>query len=262
MLIRSTGDPYDSIRKGQGLAVSESFALRYSYDVGDDLLLTTAMGARNFQVVAVARDYAMDLGTILVGIDVYQDLWRDKRLTFAQVWPTPGADVEQLRNRINVLVGSNPSVAVVTNLEFRNDVEKRVRDLLGVLGSLQLFACAIAVLGVVNFLMAAVLDRRREIALLRSVGLTSRQIRRAIMIEGGLIGFSGATLGLFAGLPAAYFMVTYSMPIAMGWSLEFRFPAALAATTLLAITIAAALAAYFPARSITRGTILAGLQME
>jgi len=82
------------------------------------------------------------------------------------------------------------------------------------------------------------------------------------MIEGALIGFSGATLGLLAGLPAAYFMVTHSMPVAMGWSLEFRFPTALAATTLLAITIAAALAAYFPARRITRGAILSGLQVE
>jgi hypothetical protein len=52
------------------------------------------------------------------------------------------------------------------------------------------------------------------------------------------------------------------MTVAMGWSLEFRFPLMLAATTLLAITVAAALAAYFPARRITRGTILAGLQME
>ena len=262
MLIRSIGDPYTDISSGRGLAVSESFALRYSYDVGDDILLTTAEGKRRFLIVAVARDYAMDLGTILVGADTYQALWKDNRLTFAQVWPTSGANLERLRDSINVLVQGNPSVSVVTNVEFRADVEKRVRDLLGVLGSLQLLACAIAVLGVVNFLLAAIIDRRREIALLRSVGVSSRQIQGAIMIEGALIGFSGATLGLFAGLPAAYFMVTHSMPVAMGWSLEFRFPTALAATTLLAITIAAALAAYFPARRITRGAILAGLQME
>ena len=82
------------------------------------------------------------------------------------------------------------------------------------------------------------------------------------MLEGGLIGLTGATLGLTAGIPAAYFMVTHSMPVATGWSLDFSFPRLLAVTTLIAITVAAALASYFPARHITRGTILAGLQME
>jgi hypothetical protein len=48
----------------------------------------------------------------------------------------------------------------------------------------------------------------------------------------------------------------------MGWSLTFQFPTFLAASTILSIAIAAALASYFPARRITRGTILAGLQME
>src|SRR5262249_16304460 len=130
------------------------------------------------------------------------------------------------------------------------------------LGSLQVFACAIAVLGVVNFLLAATLDRRREIALLRSVGLIGSQIRSAVILEGALVGMVGALLGLLAGLPAAYFMVTHSMTVAMGWPLDFRFPLFLAASTLGAITLAAALASYFPARRITRGTILAGLQME
>jgi putative ABC transport system permease protein len=204
----------------------------------------------------------MDVGTILLDIHVYQNLWRDYRLTYAHVWPEPGQDVGLLRNRVNEVVSGTPSVTVVTNEEFRNEVEARVSDLLKVLGSLQVFACAIAVLGVVNFLLAALLDRRREIAVLRSVGLTSRQVQHAVMLEGALVGVVGASLGVVAGVPAAYFMVKHSMPVAMGWSLDFRFPVALAFTTMLAITAAAALASYFPARRITRGTILAGLQME
>ncbi len=204
----------------------------------------------------------MDVGTILLDLRIYQELWRDYRLTYAHVWPEPSTDVDTLRNRVNEVVKDTPSVTVVTNAEFRSDVQRRVEDLLSVLGSLQVFASAIAVLGVINFLLAALLDRRREIAVLRSVGLTANQVQYAVMAEGALIGVVGAVLGVAAGVPAAYFMVKHSMPVAMGWSLDFRFPATLALTTFLAITIAAALAAYFPARRITRGTILAGLQME
>lgn len=259
---RGTADAYSKIASGDGVAISESFARRYSSDVGQALTLTTALGDIEFTVVAVARDYAMDLGTILIGIEPYQRYWRDLRLTYAQIWPKPGTDLEKLRDGINHAMMDYPFLTIVTNVEFRRDVEDRVRNLLGVLGSLQVFACSIAVLGVVNFLLAAILDRRREIALLRSVGLTRQQIQGALVIEGGLMGFTGGVLGLLVGTPAAYFMVKHSMAVALGWSLDFSFPFSLAITTLIAITIAAALASYFPARRITRGTILAGLQME
>ena len=83
------------------------------------------------------------------------------------------------------------------------------------------------------------------------------------MIEGGLVGLTGATLGLVAGFPAAYFMVTHSMPVAMGWSLDFRFPIMLAATDDSSPSRwPPPSPPTFPARRITRGTILAGLQME
>jgi putative ABC transport system permease protein len=141
-------------------------------------------------------------------------------------------------------------------------VEKRSRDLLQVLDSLRVFACAIAILGVINFLSAAVLDRRREISLLRSIGVTRSQIRRAVVIEAGLIGLAGAGLGILEGFPASFFMVTHSLRVAMNWSIDFTFPISLAASTVAAITLAAAAAGYIPARRITTGTILAGLETE
>jgi putative ABC transport system permease protein len=262
LLVSSLPNAYEEASAGRAVFVSESFAFRYASELGMSIDLETTAGRKPFSIAAIVRDYTMDLGTILLDIDVYQQMFKDTRLTYAHIWPTPEANIELLRSNVSNIVRDNPQITVVTNAEFRAEVEARVHDLLRVLGSLQIFACAIAVLGVVNFLLAAILDREKEIALLRSVGLTSRQIRKSIMFEGGIVGLTGATLGFLAGLPAAYFMVKHSMPVAMGWSLDFRFPATLAATTLLAITTAAALAAYFPARRITRGTILAGLQME
>lgn len=262
IIVRSSGDTYKALAGGSAVAISESLARKFSVNLGDNVLLPTAGGQRNFTVTAIVRDYTMDLGTVIVDIDAYQRLWGDNRLTYAHVWPKPGANINSLRGEINSLMNSLPSIEVVTNVEFRRDVQSRVSNLLGVLGSLQVFACAIAILGVVNFLLAAILDRRRELATLRSVGVSNRQIHRAIVLEGSLVGFFGSILGLLTGLPAAYFMVRFSMPVALGWTLDFRFPVLLAFSTLVAITAAAALAAYFPARQITRGTILAGLKME
>lgn len=262
MLVDSYAEGYQEVADGRSVFISESFAHRYHRRLGDTISLNTANGNRDFRVVGVVRDYTMDLGTILISYDTYASLWKDDKLTYAHIWTKEDADMERVHADINQIAHDNPLLSVVTNAAFRADVEARVRDLLAVLGSLQVFASAIAVFGVINFLLAAVLDRRREISLLRSVGLTRRQIRNATMVEGGLVGLTGATLGIVAGVPGAYFMVKYSMPVAMGWSLDFRFPYLLAISTVFAITIAAALASYFPARRITRGTILAGLQVE
>lgn len=262
ILVNAEENAYDRLAAGSGAIISDSFAFRYGFGMNDEISLDTPKGAHRFVVVGIARDYTMDIGTIFLNIDVYQDLWTDTRLTYAHIWPEPDANLPALRQRANALVAESPSVTVANNSEFRAEVDDRVGNLLKLLGSLQLFACAIAVLGVVTFLLAAVVDRRREIALLRSVGVTARQIRQAMMVEGGLIGVAGAVLGLMAGAPAAYFMVTHSLTVAMGWSLTFRFPFFLAASTMFAVAVAAMLASYFPARRITRGTILAGLQVE
>ncbi len=262
LLVRSVPNAYEEAAAGRAAFVSESFSFRYGIGVGESLELETTAGTRSYRVASIVRDYTMDLGTILLDIEVYQDAFRDSRLTYAHIWPKQDADLVRLRRDISNLVKDDPKMTVVTNAEFRAEVEQRVHDLLKVMGSLQLFACAIAVLGVINFLLAAILDRGREIGILRSVGVTASEIRRSVMIEGGIVGLAGAILGLLAGVPASYFMVKHSMPVAMGWSLDFRFPTMLALTTILAITAAAALASYFPARRITRGTILAGLQME
>jgi putative ABC transport system permease protein len=262
LLVKSLAHAYEEASAGRAIFVSESFAFRYGLEIGDQMELETMVGKRSFSIAAIVRDYTMDLGTVLLDIDVYQHSFRDSRLTYAHIWPSLSADLERVRKQVNSIVKGNPRITVVTNSEFRAEVEGRVHDLLKVLGSLQLFACAIAVLGVINFLLAAILDRVRDIGILRTIGISSGDIRRAIMVEGGIVGLVGAMFGLLAGIPASYFMVKHSMPVAMGWSLDFRFPILLAITTIVAITAAAALAAYFPARRITRGTILAGLQME
>ena len=83
-----------------------------------------------------------------------------------------------------------------------------------------------------------------------------------MVVEAGLIGLTGACLGLLEGFPASFFMVTHSMRIATSWTLEFAFPVALALSTLVAVALAAAAAGYVPARRITAGTVLAGLQTE
>jgi putative ABC transport system permease protein len=255
-------EAYEAAERGEAVFMSESFAFRYGHTLGDTISLAAAEGTRSFVIQALVRDYTFDLGTVFVDAKVYETLWKDSRLTYAKIWKSPGADAIVLRSHVARAIAGVPQVSIVTNSEFRAEVAGRVHGLLRVLDSLQLFASVIAVLSVANLLLASILDRRREISVLRSVGVTRRQIRTAVVVEAGLIGLAGTLLGLLAGSVAAFFMVTHSLRIDMGWTLDFRFPGTLALSTMLVTSAAAALAGYLPARRITAGSILAGLHTE
>jgi putative ABC transport system permease protein len=262
VVVDSLPDAYKSAERGEAIFISESFAFRFAKGLGDTVHLPTAAGRRAFSVHAIIRDYTFDLGTVFVDVDVYQSWWRDTRLTYAKLWTSPTADLTQVRAAVAREITDVPHVSLVSNVEFRREVEQRVHGLLRVLDSLLVFASLIAVLSVVNLLLASVQDRRREISLLRSVGVTRRQIRQAVVVEAGLMGITGAFLGIVTGSIAAFFMVTHSLRIDTGWSLDFRFPLGLAISTMIATTSAAALAGYLPARRITAGSVLAGLQAD
>jgi hypothetical protein len=118
ILTEAQPDAYELALKGAGVFVSESFAHRYRKYVGDLLTLETSLGAKQFPIVGLARDYTMDLGTILIPYDEYVRLWSDTKLTYAHIWTARSSDLEAVRRSVNAIVNENPSVSVVTSSEF------------------------------------------------------------------------------------------------------------------------------------------------
>ena len=80
--------------------------------------------------------------------------------------------------------------------EFKGSLAAQVNGLLGLLYGLLGLAIVIAMLGIVNTLALSVVERRREIGMLRAVGMQRKQVRRTIYLESLLIAIFGAVLGL------------------------------------------------------------------
>jgi putative ABC transport system permease protein len=91
-------------------------------------------------------------------------------------------------------------VDVQTRDEFKGSVAKQVNSLLGLLYGLLGLAIIIAILGIINTLALSVVERRREIGMLRAVGMQRRQVRRTIYLESLFIAVFGAALGLALGV--------------------------------------------------------------
>jgi putative ABC transport system permease protein len=78
------------------------------------------------------------------------------------------------------------------------------------------------VLGVIGALTARVLERRREIGVLRGIGALSAQVRRMVLVEAGLIGFAGAALGCVAGFALALLLIEVINRMYFGWTIRLH----------------------------------------
>ena len=114
--------------------------------------------------------------------------------------------------------------------------------------AIQLAALLVGLLGLVNTLLISVLERTREIGMMRAVGMTRRQLIRLILQESLILGILGAIAAILLGGWLAWLWVTHTQAHILGWLVEFHFPWSAILTTLGAGTLVALLAGYFPAR--------------
>ena len=112
---------------------------------------------------------------------------------------------------------------------------------------LRYLSLMVAVIGVFSALMAVQLDRRKEYAVLRALGLTRGQIARLIALESALLGLLAALLAIPTGLAMAWVLTDAIQLRAFGWSMPFEIPARPLLATLALGVAAALLASLYPA---------------
>ena len=101
-----------------------------------------------------------------------------------------------IRASIDEILTDYPTVKVQSQAELKEEFQKNVSALLGVIVAMLGLAIFIAILGIVNTLYLSVLERTREIGMLRAVGTSRRQVRRMIVLESVVLAVFGAVVGL------------------------------------------------------------------
>jgi putative ABC transport system permease protein len=118
--------------------------------------------------------------------------------------------------------------------------------------ALEAVAIIVAMLGAANSLLALVLDRRREIGLVRYLGAHTSQIYRMILTEATLIGLAASVLGLVLGLSLSLVLVFVINKQSFGWTIQFHPPLALLAAAVALVWVVTVAAGLYPARYAAR----------
>ncbi len=170
-----------------------------------------------------------------------------------------GTKPQDLRPRLERALKPFPQVQVRDQSDYKQLVHNQIAVLLYLVYALLGLAIVIAVLGVVNTLALSVVERTREIGLLRAIGLGRRQLRRMIRLESVVIAVFGAVLGLALGL---VWGVCMQQVLALRGLTALAFPWPTIVAVVIGAAVVGVVAALLPALRASRMNILAAIAHE
>ena len=251
LLFKAPRDGREALRRAIGtdaVVVSEAFANKYGTHPGDTLVIRTPAGERPFAVAGVYFDYAVDRGVIVMDRPVFARYFGELTPTGLAAYLEDGADPEQVRAEILASLDEGHQAFIYTNRDLRAEVLRIFDSTFAITYALEIIAILVAMLGVAATLLTLVLERRRELSLLRLIGAARRQVQRVVVIEAALIGAASQAIGLVVGLALSMLLVYVINVQSFGWTIQFRVPVVFLLQVSVLVIVATAVAGLYPAR--------------
>ena len=181
------------------IALNEEAAFKYGAKVGDTVMLQFASGNLPAKVTGIYQSTYV-VGSAMIPFSTLTDAKLKRADSGISVNAAPGVDKIELGKRIEAVTKPFPTVTVQNQKDFAESQRSQVNQLLYLIYALLGLAIVIAVLGIINTLALSVIERTREVGLLRAVGLSRRQLRRMVRLEAIAIAVLGALLGVVMGI--------------------------------------------------------------
>jgi len=229
-----------------GIAVLEDTAKDQDLEIGDTVGVEFEDGfSTDLEIEAIFADNSVAGSDWVMNRDLTSQHAGDDAIGFIGLTYKEGVDVEAARQSVEALTGNFPQLSVQDNTEFQEQIQSQVNQLQIVTNGLLVLCLVVAFFGIVNTMALSILERTREIGLLRAVGMTRDQLRSAIRSEAVLVSVFGALLGVVMGL-------------LLGWAAVVAIPDSFISTVgipwlqlvvfLLVGIVIGLVAAYFPAK--------------
>jgi putative ABC transport system permease protein len=229
------------------LLAAEPLAYRLGLAPGDEFWLPTASGLQRFVIAGIYRDYNTAGSELVMSLATYRRNFDDTGLTSIGVHIEPGVDESSITAALRDAFGPERRARIRSTGMIR-DLSLLIFDrTFRITEVLRLLAGIVAFLGVLSAVMALQLEREREFAVLRSLGMSIRQLFGQNLAQTSLLGFAAGLAALPLGTALAWLLVHVVNRRSFGWSIDFEIaPASLLAGLAMAVT-AAVLAGIYPA---------------
>jgi putative ABC transport system permease protein len=244
------------------IAISESFSIRFGKDVGDTITLATPTGAHSMRVAGIYYDYTTDAGTILMRKNNFARLFADSTTTNVALYLRDPSRLEETRAEIERRFSGRYDLLIYSNRSLREEALTIFDQTFAITYALQFVAVVVAAIGVANTLAALVVERSREIGILKAIGATAGQLRKMTLVQAGLIGLASQTLGIAAGLALSAILIYVINRVSFGWTIQFEISPEVMLSSTLLVVATAFLAGIAPANAAARKRVAEVVQVE
>jgi putative ABC transport system permease protein len=231
--------------------VSEPFANRHGVRAGDRISIPIGAQRVTVEVAGVYYEYSSSQGYVVLDESTLLRYLPGQPPTNAAAYLRPGRDAAAAREDVQRRLAEF-GVSVSANRELRSGAMTIFDRTFAITWALEAVAIVVAMLGAANSLLALVLDRRRELGLLRYLGASAAQVRRTILLEAGLLGMLASVLGTALGFALSALLIFVVNKQSFGWTIQFQPPGGMLAGALLLVWGATVLAGLYPARVAAR----------
>jgi putative ABC transport system permease protein len=222
----SPDDAVRALRDDREVLASDNLADRFGLRAGDEITVPTPAGPTRMRINAIiANDFSSDQGSIVMHRDRFARLWGDTQVSHFNVFLTPGADLERARAAIVQALHDRYLVKVLTVPQTLAYHQHMVDRAFAFTYAIQLLVIAVTLAGIVDLLTTQVIERRREIGLLRLLGADEPTVARGIWLEALIIGLCGAVFGAIISIGTSLLWVKVNFRILIGYIVEHHFAA-------------------------------------
>jgi putative ABC transport system permease protein len=238
---------FDDVAKDKNLSIGDTVPVVFKDTGGQEL------------TVALIYGESQPAGDWLLGTETYEANVDDQYDFQVFVRKADGVDTPTARAAIEQVADGYPGAKVLDQSGYKADQTMFIDQLLNLIYVMLLLAIFIALLGIANTLALSIIERTRELGMMRAVGMTRSQLRSMIRWESVIIAIQGTLLGIVVGVFFGWALVTALSDEGIE---TFRLPV----TTLLVIVVLAALAgvlaAVWPARRAAKLDVLRAVVTE
>lgn len=244
---------WEAVAAGRAVVVSSNFVRNLGVAVGDTIHLDTPRGTLSVEVAGITTDFASPRGTIEMSRQTYAAYWNDPMVTRFFVETDGTRSLADVRAGItSALAGAGKGWRVISSGElvaYWGDQVRRAFASVYVLGAV---IFVVILFGLVDNLNASVVERTRELGMLRALGARRRRAAMLVVLEAGVISIIGLLLALGTGVAIAALWVSATIPHLLGWVIDFHLPLPFLMATAASTLIACLLAALVPGRRAAR----------
>jgi len=250
-----SGRPTDrvlaDIHSANAVVVSEPFTYKHHVKTGDTLKLSLGNSQASFRIVDVYYDYSSERGNIIMDRNTLLKYLPDETPSNLAVYVDAQTTVAKVRAEIEQAAAGH-RILIFSNANLRGEAIRIFDRTFAITYALEAVAILVAVMGVAGALLALVIDRRRELGLLRFLGCSAQQIRKLILVEAGLLGLLANVAGVILGFVMSLILIFVINKQSFGWTIRFHWPVAVLLGALTSVYIATVLAGLYPAQIAVR----------